>query len=67
MLRTPLLKIISSSDVRVVFGLARRFAYISSLSFFYENSLEASIRVLLVCMPTIPKASLVIVIRRHGS
>jgi hypothetical protein len=65
MLRTSLLNIISSSDVRVVFGLARRFAYISSLSFFCENSSEASIRVSLVYMPTIPKAFLVVVIRRH--
>jgi hypothetical protein len=67
MLRTPPLNMIGSSDVRVVFGLARRFAYVSSLSFFCENSSEASIRVLLVYIPTIPKASLVVVIRRHGS
>jgi hypothetical protein len=58
---------IGSSDVRVVFGLARRFAYVSSLSSFYKNSSEASIRVLLVCIPTIPKASLVVVIKRHES
>jgi hypothetical protein len=67
MLRTPLLNMIGSSDVRVVFGLARRFAYVSSLSSFYENSSEASMRVSSVYMPTIPKASLVVIIKRYRS
>jgi hypothetical protein len=57
---------IGLSDVRVVFGLAYRFACVSSLFSFYKNSSEASIRVSLVYMPTILKASLVVVIRRHG-
>jgi len=58
---------IGSSDVRVVFGLARRFAYVSLLSSFCENSSEASMRVSSVYIPTIPKASLVVVIKRYRS
>jgi len=52
----------------MVLGLALKLAFISSLSSFYENSLDVNIRVSSVYIPTIAKALIVIVvIKRQGS
>jgi hypothetical protein len=67
MLRTPPLNIIGSSRVNTLLGLALRLAFASSLSSFYKNSYDASIRISSVYMPTIPKVSLIVVISRHRS
>jgi hypothetical protein len=68
MLNTPLLNIISSFRVSMVLGLTLKLAFISSLSSFYENSLDVNIRVSSVYIPTIAKALIVIVvIKRQGS
>jgi hypothetical protein len=68
MLNTPPLNIISSFRVSMVLSLALKLAFASSLSSFCENSLDASMRVSLVYIPTTAKASVVVVvIKRQGS
>jgi len=59
-----LLKINGVSSARASFGFVRNLALLSSLSSITENSFDAKISVLLVCIPIRPNISFLVVIRK---
>jgi len=60
------LKINGVSGARASFGFIRNLALLSLSSSITENSSDAKISVLLVCIPIRPNISFLVVIRKQG-